>query len=264
MLPFVRSVAATGLIALACTSAVPAPAEPPAGLPVDDAKQIARDLQQLDERLRALPKEKPDSADLYADAEVFRKGVEWALKYETKLEPADVALVKKALARCAERADALAAGNTVWAGRKGKVVRGYVSAVDGSVQPFGLIVPACYDPKKPMRLDVVLHGSTKPVGLSELRFMDSLRRGRRPGQEPAGRELHRAAPARPRRELLPLGRRDRRVRGDRGRLPQLQHRPRPDRAARHVDGRFGHVAPGPEAPGPLRRARPVLRLRGYA
>ena len=71
---------------------------------------------------------------------MFRKGVEWALKYETKLEPADVALIKKALVRCAERTDAVAAGKPAWPDRKGKVVRGYVSAVDGSVQPFGLVV----------------------------------------------------------------------------------------------------------------------------
>ncbi len=169
MSPFVRVVPAA-LVLLAGLGAVPAPAEPSAGLSADDAKQIARDLKELDERLRAL--RKPENADLHADAEAFRKGVEWALKYETKLEPADVALIKKALVRCAERTDALAAGKPAWPDRKGKVVRGYASAVDGSVHPFGLVVPASYDPKKPMRLDVVLHGSTKPVGLSELRFMN--------------------------------------------------------------------------------------------
>ncbi len=197
MLPFVRSVAVAVLVALACTGAVPAPAEPPAGLPAEDAKQIARDLQQLDDRLRALRRAKPDSTDLYADAEVFRKGVEWALKYEAKLEPADVALVKKALARCAERADALAAGNAAWLDRKGKGVRGYVSAVDGSVQPFGLIIPANYDPKKTMRLDVVLHGSTKPVGLSELRFMNRFDEGDDPAKNPPDANFI---------ELHPLGR----------------------------------------------------------
>jgi poly(3-hydroxybutyrate) depolymerase len=167
-----RCAGAAALAVLLCASAVPAPAEPPAGLAADDAKQIDRDLTALAERLRALPEEKPASADLLADAEAFRKGVEWALRYETTLAPADVALVKKALARCAERVDALVAGKPAWPNRKGKLVRGYVSAVDGSVQPFGLIIPGNYDPTKPTRLDVVLHGSTKPVGLSELRFMN--------------------------------------------------------------------------------------------
>src|SRR5262249_27888685 len=85
----------------------PAAADSPAGLSADDAKQIDRDLKQLDDRLRALRKDKPDLA---ADAEVFRKGVVWALRYETKLEPADATLIKKALARCTERIEALAAG----------------------------------------------------------------------------------------------------------------------------------------------------------
>ena len=181
MSPFVRVIPAA-IVFLAGLGAVPAPAGVPAGLSADDAKQIARDLQQLDERLRALRKAQPENADLYADAEVFRKGVEWALRYETKLEPADVALVKKALVRCAERTDALAAGKPAWPDRKGKLVRGYVSGVDGSVQPFGLIVPASYDPKKRSRLDVVLHGSTKPVGLSELRFMNRFDEGDGPAK----------------------------------------------------------------------------------
>ena len=55
--------------------------------------------------------------------------------------------------------------------QEGKLVRGFVTAVDGSVQPYGLVIPAGYGPKKQARLDVVLHGSTKPTGLSELRFV---------------------------------------------------------------------------------------------
>ncbi|WP_439629387.1 prolyl oligopeptidase family serine peptidase [Gemmata sp.] len=194
MSQFVR-VTPAALVLLAGLGAVPAPAEPPAGLSAGDAGLIARDLKKLDERLRSL--RKPGNADLYADADVFRKGVEWALKYETKLEPADVALVKKALARCAERADAVAAGKPAWPGRKGKVVRGYVSAVDGSVQPFGLVVPAGYDPTKPSRLDVVLHGSTTPVGLSELRFMTRFDEGDAPAGNPPDANFI---------ELHPLGR----------------------------------------------------------
>src|SRR5207302_44120 len=104
MIPFIRFLAVAALVVFAAASAIPAPAEPPAGLSADDAKQIDRALKELDEQLRAIRKEKPENADLVADAEVFRKGVEWALQYETKLEPGDVALVKKALARGTERA----------------------------------------------------------------------------------------------------------------------------------------------------------------
>jgi hypothetical protein len=182
MLRSVRFFAALAPIVFVCATGAPAPGEPPAGLSLEDARQIEGDLKRLDERLRTLRKEKPDRADLAADAEVFRKGVEWALKYEPKLEPADVALIKKALTRGAERIDALGAGKPTWTERKGKLVRGYVSVVDGSVQPFGLIVPSGYDLTKPARLDVVLHGSTKPVGMSELRFMNRFDEGDDPAK----------------------------------------------------------------------------------
>jgi poly(3-hydroxybutyrate) depolymerase len=158
-----------------------AAAEPPAGLTPADAEQIDRDLRKLADRIRDLRKG-AKASDLVADAEVFHKGAAWALRYEPKLEPADVALIKKALVRGLERADAIAVGNAPWASRKAKLVRGYVSAVDGSVQPLGLVIPAGYDRKKPTRLDVVLHGSTKPVGLSELRFMNRFDEGDGPAK----------------------------------------------------------------------------------
>ncbi len=197
----VRCVAVCVLVTLACAVTAPAPAPaPPAGLSEDDAKQIDRNLKELGDKLGALRKEKPHAApreDLVADAEVFRKGVVWALRYETKLEPADVALIKKAITRCAERTEALAAGKPTWTERKGKLVRGYVSAVDGSVQPYGLIIPKDYDPKKPARLDVVLHGSMKPVGLSELRFMNRFDEGDAQTKSPSDTNYI---------ELHPLGR----------------------------------------------------------
>jgi poly(3-hydroxybutyrate) depolymerase len=135
--------------------------------------QLEQDCKKLEERLAKL-RSKPD---LYADAAVFAKGLAWALRHDETLTPADTTLLTKALERGRERVAALEADRTPWANRKGKLVRGYVSAVDGSVQPFGLIVPAGYEPSKPMRLDVVLHGSSKPVGMSELRFMSRLDEG---------------------------------------------------------------------------------------
>ena len=112
----------------------------------------------------------PANPDLLADVELFHKGVVWALRYDTPLTPNDELLVKKALATGLRRAEALAANKTDWTTKKGKVLRGFVSAIDGSTQPYGVIIPESYDGTRPMRLDVVLHGSSKPVGMSELRF----------------------------------------------------------------------------------------------
>lgn len=117
------------------------------------------------------------NADLRADAEVFAKGVTWALRYDTALQASDVALIKKAQSRATQRVEALNRGHTPWMAKKGKVVRGFVSAIDSSVQPYSVIVPKNYDGTKPMRLDVVLHGSSKPVGMSELKFINRFDEG---------------------------------------------------------------------------------------
>lgn len=163
----------------------------PAGLGPGEQREIRASVEALGSRLEAL-----GDHPRRADAEVFLKGVRWACRYEEALAPADLALVRKALRRGTERARDLAAGREPWSGKRGRLVRGYVSAVDGSAQPYGLIVPAGYDPRRPIRLDVVLHGSTRPVGLSELRFMDRFDEG-----DSGGR-----APDQPWIELHPLGR----------------------------------------------------------
>jgi dienelactone hydrolase len=140
-------------------------------VPLTDGERAAleRDVETLHSKLAPLR----DKADWFADAEIFAKGITWALRYEKTLQPGDVALIKKALARGKERVETLGAGKQPWTMKKGRLVRGYVSKVDASTQPFGLIVPSRYDPATPIRLDVVLHGSTRPTGLSELRFMNT-------------------------------------------------------------------------------------------
>ncbi len=130
-------------------------------------ESIRNDSRQMMARLSNLPAMR---SELRADAEVFHKGIAWALRYETTFGSNDVVLLKKAVIRGSQRADALAVNQRPWTTKKGKVLRGFVSAVDGSTQPYGVIVPQSYDGTKPMRLDVVLHGSSKPVGMSELRF----------------------------------------------------------------------------------------------
>ncbi|RLT01951.1 MAG: hypothetical protein DWI22_21955 [Planctomycetota bacterium] len=135
------------------------------------AVALGEELQDTANQLEAkLANLNPANPDLHADVELFHKGVVWALRYDTPLTPSDEALVKQALASGLRRAAGLAAKKTDWTTKKGKVVRGFVSAVDGSTQPYGVIVPESYDSTRPMRLDVVLHGSSKPVGISELRF----------------------------------------------------------------------------------------------
>ena len=138
-----------------------------------DTSGFSEKARQLQERLVAL---QPLHADVKADAEIFLKGIEWALRYDTP-SFADIVLMHKALDRCLERVRALADGKLEWTHKKGKLVRGFVSNVDGSTQPYGLIVPQHYTGTEPVRLDVVLHGSSKPHGMSELRFLNRFDEG---------------------------------------------------------------------------------------
>lgn len=145
----------------------------PVILPAMGRGMLEKNIQEIADRL-ATRKSRPD---LFADAAVFSKGVSWAVRHEENLSTADLALLGKHLERARERLSALEGGKSPWEKRKGKLVRGFVSAVDGSVQPYGLIIPLGYDPGKPARLDVVLHGSSKAVGLSEVRFISRFDEG---------------------------------------------------------------------------------------
>ena len=183
-------------------SPVPAIGESlPTGLSQEDRAQFGRGLKSLADKLSLIRSRRIASdasqSDPLADADLFHKGIVWALRYETNLTTKDVALLNTSLQRGHQRSDALIANQTSWTSRKGKALRGFISAVDGSTQPYGVIVPASYDGVKPMRLDVVLHGSTRPAGLNELRFG---------AQFDEGDEVEKPAPATDFIELHPLGR----------------------------------------------------------
>lgn len=166
----------------------------PSALPDEQQQALKKDLQSLEQAVRNLVDRKVEGA---VDLAIFHKGLAWALRYDTEFSSTDINLLQKAARRGQERANSLKAGKKPWSTRRGKVVLGYVSDVDGSVQPYGLIVPASYDPSRPMRLDVVLHGSSRPIGMSELRFM---------GRFDEGDEENTSPPDQPFLELHPLGR----------------------------------------------------------
>lgn len=166
----------------------------PTGLSEDAAARFSESQQALRSRILAL--RSGVGADTVADAELFTKAAEWALRFEPTLQPADTAQIERALKRADERTTLLEQGQKPWAQRKGRLVRGYTSAVDGSVQPYGLIVPSRYRPGTPIRLDVVLHGSTRSSGMSELRFLAPFDSGDEAGTGPNSDYI----------ELHPLGR----------------------------------------------------------
>jgi predicted peptidase len=162
---------------------------PPPGVAVPEADrqalqagvdQLGKDIDAL----RADLKGKPALLELLPDVQVYHNAVRYALQYNeffgTKEKPdakelsatKEVAIARDLLRQGKERAEQLRANKPAWTTQTGMVVRGYVSKIDGSVQPYGLVVPASYQPNFPhrYRLDFWCHGRGET--LSELNFID--------------------------------------------------------------------------------------------
>src|SRR5205823_566090 len=143
-------------------------AEPTAATtPLTEAERstFEAELKPLQARLAELRHAPNISLDRWADADIFVKAVVWALDFGPVSDARSRGLVEFGLKRAHERVDSLAAGRLPWLNRRGRTARGFISAVDGSAQPYCVNVPKEYDPAKPMRLHVVLHGSTPATGI---------------------------------------------------------------------------------------------------
>jgi hypothetical protein len=108
------------------------------------------------------------------DIEIYWKAVHDALVYNEFFSPADTNKAKALLAKGLERAEQLATGKAPWTEQTGLVVRGYVSRIDGSVQPYGLVIPKSYSPQARHRLDIWFHGRGETT--SEVNFIDERQR----------------------------------------------------------------------------------------
>jgi dienelactone hydrolase len=126
--------------------------------------------KEIDDLRTALAKQ-PDLRALLPDVQVFREAVRSAVTYNEFFDPKEVKAAKGLLRQGLERARQLRQGKAPWDTAAGLVVRGYVSKIDGSVQPYGLVVPASYRPPTPhrFRLDIWFHGRQEE--LSEVNFL---------------------------------------------------------------------------------------------
>lgn len=150
-------------------------------VPADRKAKLEAGLKQLDDKIGAL-KGKKDAkvAELLPDVEVYFKAIHDALVYQEFFDAKELDPADKILAAGIERADQLAKGEAPWTTATGLVVRGYVSKIDGSVQPYGLVIPESYSNKGPgrFRCDLWFHGRGET--LSELNFIND--RSRNVGQ----------------------------------------------------------------------------------
>src|SRR5262245_46253359 len=134
-----------------------------------ERQEIEHRLTELASSVKALGASKADPA-LIADVDIYRKAAEYILRFPEEFATKTlVADTLKVLDTGLTRARELKAGAPSWTKRKGHVVRGYVSRLDGSVQPYGVIVPPSYDGSKPVRLDIWQHGTNRT--LNEVAFI---------------------------------------------------------------------------------------------
>jgi Prolyl oligopeptidase family len=147
-----------------------------AGPSADQKLAIEKKLTELASRVDALRAKKADAA-LLADVDIYRKAAAYILRFpEEFAKPDYVAHTMSVLDTGLTRAKELESGAPSWTKRKGHVLRAYVSRVDGSVQPYGLTIPASYDGSRPMRLDIWQHGTDRT--LNEVAFIVQQERDR--------------------------------------------------------------------------------------
>jgi pimeloyl-ACP methyl ester carboxylesterase len=167
----------------AAAASVPARSAPPAGIviPAADRTALEAGVAELGREIAALrnrPSANGDSRQrqLLPDVQLYHKAVQWALSYDEFFRTNEVGLARNLLREGLERARQLRAGAAPWLTATGLVVRGYLSRIDGSVQPYGLVVPASFSSggARPHRLDVWLHG--RDNHLTELKFISERRR----------------------------------------------------------------------------------------
>lgn len=148
-----------------------------------DRAELEGGIAELGKSLAALRSElqsKPALLDLIPDAEIYYNAARYALVHNEFFNAREIPVAKDLLKQGAERLRLLREGKAPWNTATGLVVRGYVSRIDGSVQPYGLVVPASYQPGAAYRhrLDTWFHGRGET--LSEVNFLDQ--RQRSPGE----------------------------------------------------------------------------------
>lgn len=146
-------------------------------VPADRATALRNELAALEKQIAELEKRGESHVrELLPDVRIYAKAVHDALEFNEFFEINELDVADELLREGRERAAALAGGKAPWTTTTGLVVRGYVSRIDGSVQPYGLVVPASYQSHGLYRhrLDLWFHGRGET--LSELNFIQGRRK----------------------------------------------------------------------------------------
>jgi dienelactone hydrolase len=137
------------------------PPEPPTQEVLQPLIESRDSLRAAIAMLRNKPElETRDGAAWLADVGVFEKAATWMLRFQEFPKADYVDQLRSVLEKGALRAEQLNGGKADWSLQPGITIRGYVSGVDGSVQPYALTLPVGVNPRDGRRwpLHVVLHG----------------------------------------------------------------------------------------------------------
>jgi dienelactone hydrolase len=160
--------------------------DPPKPMKPDDAtlKQIAEKTDKLrkaitklkswdeEESLQKELKTMDVTESILLEVEIYLKAAENIVRFEEWYAKDSGKWATTTLDRGLERAKQAADGKSPWRDTPGRwVVRAYRSRVDGSIQPYAVLLPHDFgkDPKKKWRLDVVLH--SRDASLTEAKFI---------------------------------------------------------------------------------------------
>ena len=141
---------------------------PPPGVEVPERVRpgLEAGLARLEETIGKLGEN-----ELLPDVLIYQQAVRYALDYNEFFNEGQFADARRLLQTGQQRADQLLRGQAPWTTATGLVVRGYISKIDGSPQPYGLVIPDSYSPSAPKRwrLDAWFHGRGET--LNEIAFI---------------------------------------------------------------------------------------------
>jgi hypothetical protein len=124
----------------------------------EEKQKIQAKIDELGGKIRDLRTRRVEDS-LLVDVEIFHEAARWILTFPEEFSRKEmVASTLDVLEQGSERAAQLKEGKSPWTTQKGRLIRGYRSDVDGSVQPYRLTIPDEYDGTRALPLDVIEHG----------------------------------------------------------------------------------------------------------
>lgn len=128
---------------------------PPLGNPIpkDEEESLFKQLGICDNQLREI-----STHPLIGDVWIYLKAVHFALLDQEWYGKKDTDKARALLAEAEARLASLKQDESPWTKASGLVVRGFVSKIDNSPQPYGLEIPEQLDQSKKVPLYVWLHG----------------------------------------------------------------------------------------------------------